>query len=238
MVDVTVTYPELSNPATSGSFPKTALQELRVDPIPRLVAKKLLEREHYLQSLPGGTQLAFGVFLEPRLLGVMTFGVGSTNAHQLVTGAEPADCLTLTRLWLSDQLPANSESRVLGIALRALRRQTSIKFLIAYADPSEGHLGIIYQATNWIYTGLSRPTPRYDLGDGKAHHSRTLSNVFGTRAMKYFADQGVAVTKVEQSAKHRYVIFLDPKWRGRLRVPVLPYPKNPLGEANAEEGTG
>ncbi len=56
MVDVTVTYPELSNPATSGSFPKTALQELRVGPIPRLVAKKLLEREHYLQSLPGDTQ--------------------------------------------------------------------------------------------------------------------------------------------------------------------------------------
>ena len=85
-----------------------ALQLLRVKPIPAKVASKYLKREHYLHSMPGGTQLAFGVFLEARLLGVLTFGVGPANAHHLVEGAEPADCLTLSRLWLSDWLPAPS----------------------------------------------------------------------------------------------------------------------------------
>ena len=30
---------------------------------------------------------------------------------------------------------------------------------------------------------------------------------------------------VPQACKHRYVYFVDPAWRPRLRTPVLPYPK-------------
>ena len=36
---------------------------------------------------------------------------------------------------------------------------------------------------------------------------------------------GVEVKRVPQSAKHRYIFFLDRSWQGRLRVPALPYPK-------------
>jgi hypothetical protein len=155
----------------------------------------------------------------------MTFGVGPANAYSLVKEAKPDDCLTLTRLWLSDELPRNSESRVLGIVLGNLKRHTNLKLLVSYADPVQGHLGIIYQATNWIYTGLSETMPLYDLGDGKVRHSRSFSHAFGTHSVQYFAKRGIAVKLAPQSAKHRYVYFLDPAWQCRLRVPLLPYPK-------------
>ena len=93
--------------------------------------------------------------------------------------ATPDDVVTLTRLWLSDQLPRNSESKVLGISLRSLKRDTSLKFVLAYSDPAVGHLGIIYQATNWLYTGLSTATPLYDIGDGILHHSRSSRSSVG-----------------------------------------------------------
>jgi hypothetical protein len=189
------------------------------------VAKGLLERNHYLHSLPGGTRLAFGVFLENRLLGAATLGVGPTNAHCLVEGATPDDCLTLTRLWLSDELPRNSESRTIGVLLRALGLHTSVKFVLSYADPAHGHLGTIYQATGWLYTGLSEPMPLYDLGDGVARHSRSLGHTYGTHSVAHFLRHGVDVKLQPQAPKHRYLWFLDPAWRGRLRVPVLPYPK-------------
>jgi hypothetical protein len=133
--------------------------------------------------------------------------------------------LTLTRLWLSDQLPANNESRVLGIVLRSLRQHTAIKFLVTYADPAQGHIGIIYQATGWLYTGLSEAMPLYDVGDGKLRHSRSLSHAYGTHSVQHFARHGIAVKLAPQSAKHRYVYFLDPSWQNRLRAPLLPYPK-------------
>jgi hypothetical protein len=211
--------------AGGGATPTPALQHFQVKPISVSVARRLLEREHYLRSLPGGTCLAFGVFIGSSLLGALTFGAGPTNAYALVKDATPADCLTLTRLWLSDELPRNSESRVLGVVLRSLTRHTRIKFLVTYADPAQEHLGIIYQATGWLYTGLSQAMPLYDVGDGKLRHSRSLSHAYGTHSVQHFARHGVEVKLAPQSAKHRYPYFLAPSWQHRLGVPQLPYPK-------------
>ena len=212
--------------AGPGSTPRAALQDLVVMPISHKVAKALLERSHYLHSLPGGTRLAFGVFSGSRLLGVITVGAGPPNAHRLVEGAGRNQCATLTRLWLSDELPRNSESRVLGVVLRALVRHTDLKFLLSYADPAQGHRGTIYQASNWLYTGLSDATPLYDIGDGRARHSRSLAHAYGTHSVAHFRRHGVPIRVVPQVAKHRYFYFLDPSWRSRLRVPALPYPKS------------
>jgi hypothetical protein len=211
--------------AGGGATPTPALQQIQVKPVPVVIARRLIEREHYLHSLPGGTCLAFGVFIGSSLLGALTFGVGPTNAYSLVEGAKRHDCLTLTRLWLSDELPRNSESRVLGIVRRSLKHHTRIKFLVSYADPAQHHLGIIYQATGWLYTGLSQATPLYDVGDGKLRYSRSFSHCFGSHSIEHFARHGVTVKLVPQQAKHRYVYFLNPSWQHRLMVPVFPYPK-------------
>jgi hypothetical protein len=169
--------------------------------------------------------MALGTFSGHRLLGAITLGVGPYNSPSLVSGATSADCLALTRLWLSDELPANSESRVIGIVLRLLRQHTSVRFLLSYADPSHGHAGTIYQATGWLYTGLSEPTPLLDFGDGNARHSRSVAHAYGSHSLRYFATHGVGVKLVPQAAKHRYVYFLDRSWQSRLLVPILPYPK-------------
>ena len=60
--------------AGGGANPTPALQDLRVAPIPNSVAKSLLLQEHYLRSMPGGTSLSFGVFVESRLMGAVTVG--------------------------------------------------------------------------------------------------------------------------------------------------------------------
>ncbi len=215
-----------------GSTPRAALHELRVRPVPIMLARKMMIREHYLHTLPGGTQLAFGIFLGARMVGALTFGVGSFNAPSLVQDAGSGDCLTLTRFWLADEMPTNSESRILAVVCRALRRHTHVKFLLSYADPTRGHIGTIYQAAGWHYTGLSDATPHYDIGDGKSQHSRSLSHAYGTHSVEYFARKGIELKRVPQSAKHRYIHFLDPGWEKQLKVPVLPYPKRITDESN------
>ena len=221
---VGVARPE-NHRAGGGSSPTPALQDIVVRPVHHVVAKGVLGREHYLHSLPGGTKLAFGTFVGRRLLGVLTLGAGPKLGHRLVDDAAPHHCLTLTRLWLSDELPSNSENRVIGVVLRSLKRNTSVKFLLSYADPSMGHLGTVYQATGWLYTGTAESTPLYDLGDGVLRHSRSLGHAFGSRSVKYLTGQGLGVEVVPQGPKHRYVYFLDRAWHPRLRVAVHPYPK-------------
>jgi hypothetical protein len=218
--------------AGGGAIPTPALQSFTVQPIPFVLARRLLEREHYLHSYPGGTDLAFGVFVSNRLLGALTLGAGPANGYALVEGATLKDCLSLSRLWLSDELPRNSESRFIGVVLRHLRKHTTLKFLVSYADPAQGHVGTIYQATGWVYTGLSQATPLYDIGDGRHYHSRSLSHHFGSHGLSHFKHHGICVKLVPQQAKHRYLYFLDPAWRGRLKGPELPYPKLELVHAD------
>ena len=225
-----------SQPRNGGSNPTSSLHRIQVSPIPSKVARIILEKHHYLHSWPGGTMLSFGVFLDHELHGTLTLGAGPTQAYRLVDEARPDDCMTLTRLWLSDQLPRNSESRVIGVAIRNLKKHTSLKFLISYADPSQGHMGTIYQATGWVYTGLSSAMPLYDLGDGKVRHCRSLSHAYGTHSIKHFADHGVTVNLIPQTAKHRYIYFLDPSWFSRIATPILPYPKGGIKSEKAENG--
>jgi hypothetical protein len=219
--------------ARGGATPIPALHQLMVRPVPYSIAIQLLVREHYLHSFPSGTKLAFGAFVGSRLLGALTLGAGPANAYSLVDHATPEDRLTLSRLWLSDELPHNSESRFIGIVTRALRRNTGLKFLVSYADPAQGHMGTIYQATGWVYTGLSQATPLYDIGDGRHYHSRSLSHSFGSHGLAHFQRHGINVKLVPQKAKQRYLYFLDPAWLTRLRAPELPYPKKEVsGEGN------
>jgi len=196
-----------------------------IKPVPFVAAKRLIERNHYLHTFPGGTKLTFGIFVDNRLHGAISLGAGPANAYSLVYQAQPDDCLVLTRLWLSDDLPRNSESKVISIVLQALKRYTNLKFMVSYADPSQGHVGTIYQASNWLYTGLSEAMPLYDMGDGKARQSRSLAHGFGTHSVKHLIDSGINVKLIPQSSKHRYIYFLDPSWRTRLKPEVLPYPK-------------
>ena len=122
--------------------------------MPVMVARKIIIKNHYLHSLPGCTKLCFGVFSENRLMGAITFGSGPANAFRLVEGVAIDECLTLTRLWLSNELPPNSESRAIAVSLRYLKRYTRLKFLVSYADPARFRSKLLFPATKW---GMLKP---------------------------------------------------------------------------------
>ncbi len=221
---VAATYPAFQQ-GDGGSIPTPAIRSLRLIQIPFKLARRLLESYHYLHSMAGGTQLALGVWFSDQLVGVLTFGVGPINASHLANGLDPFDVFALTRFWLSDALPTRSESRVLGIALAQLKRNTSLRMVVTYADPVQGHVGTIYQASNWLYTGVTQESTSLDLGDGVLRHSRTVGHAYGTHSVAYLRKAGLDVTTITNPGKHRYVYPLDPTVTSQLTVPTLPYPK-------------
>ena len=128
-------------------------------------------------------------------------------------------------MWLRDDLPRNSESRVIGVALRHLKRHTDWKLLISYADPSAGHVGVVYQASGWLYVGQGDPTTYVRLPDRKLHHPRSVYDQYGTNRVSHLRATGIDAERVAVPGKHRYVYLLDPAWRWRIAAPVLPYPR-------------
>jgi hypothetical protein len=126
--------------------------EYNVRTIPKKDAHFLLLNVHYLKRLPPMTY-AFGLFEHEQLVGVVTYG--TPPSHTLMKGicGEPYAkiVLELNRLVLLNNKP-NEASRLVGASLKLLPKPSIV---VSFADTAQNHEGIIYQATNFIYTGLS-----------------------------------------------------------------------------------
>lgn len=178
----------------------------------RLARLAVIEK-HYLHR-PCPISWAWGIVVDEKLKGVLTVGRPcSRTVCEGVCGKErSADVYELNRLWLHESLPFNSESQFIGWCLRELRKAHRNMILVSYADtkPSEGapegHLGIIYQSTNWVYTGTSTP----------------------------FADKAHGQI-VERSTKHRYVYFANHADKKLLQWQTFPYPKRSNGGTCGEK---
>jgi len=178
----------------------------------RLARLAVIEK-HYLHR-PCPISWAFGIIIDEKLKGVLTVGRPCSRTVCLgVCGRErSSDVYELNRLWLDENLPVNSESQFIGWCLRELRNEHRHMILVSYADmkPSEGaprgHLGTVYMASNWTYTGTS----------------------------VQFADK-VRGQKIERSRKHRYVFFLNSADKKLLKWTPLPYPKRPSKGTSGEK---
>lgn len=205
--------------------PRSLLKALTVRPVMPSVVRRLIEERHYLHSMPAAPRRCYGVYLGEVLHGAVVFTSGPRQGYQLLTAARPQAVSELARLWLSDALPPNSESRVLGIVVRTLRRETTWKLLLSYADPAAGHVGTIYQATGWRYLGQTETNSYIRLPDGAIYHPRTVYQRFGSNSIGHLRATGISAGRVPMAGKHRYAYVLDPAWQWRLRGHVQPYPR-------------
>jgi hypothetical protein len=104
-----------------------------------------------------------------------------------------------------------------------------LDIVVSYAEIQAGHIGIVYQATNWIYTGMSDRHVEWLLDGKTAKHSRHLFDEHGgvNGAKAFFGER---LIKGERPRKHRYVFLRGVKKRrkellSKLRYEPKPYPK-------------
>lgn len=205
--------------------PRSVPKALIVEPVMPSAVCKIITEFHYLHSMPAASRRCYGVFHHSALVGAVVFTAGARRGHNILAAARPQVVATLARLWLTDELPKNAESRVIGAVLRDLRRETDWKLLLSYADPAAGHVGTIYQAAGWLYLGHGGTEGYLELADGQVIHPRTAYKRYGSTAVGHLTRTGVPARRNRMPAKHRYAYLLDPAWRWRVRGAGLPYPK-------------
>jgi hypothetical protein len=201
---------------------------LAVVPITYDEALPWLLGKHYARRV-APVSFAFGAYMGGVLVGVVTYGVpASAPLRRGVCGPDWSDSvLELNRL-CCDALP-NLPSRLIGHSLRLLPAPSVV---VSYADTSMGHVGYVYQATNFLYTGLSAKRTDWSI-EGVNSHGVTIADK--TRGMPNRAQAiremfGDRFSLQPRPRKHRYVFFCGTKRERRLmanalRYPVLQYPK-------------
>jgi hypothetical protein len=204
---------------------RSILKALSVRPEALSAVSAFIAEHHYLGTVPATAHAVYAVRLKDRLVGAGVFTPGARHSHRLLAGATPDQVGTLARFCLLDTLPPNAESRTVAVMVRLLRRDTSWKLLLTYADPAVSHRGVIYQAAGFLYLGLTLPESYVVLGDGTIRHPRSVFSQHGSNSVGHLRRTGIAAARVRTVPKHRYAVFLDPSWRWRLRIRPLPYPR-------------
>jgi hypothetical protein len=117
---------------------------------------------------------------------------------------------------------------------RSLKMLPKNKIVVSFADTSMGHVGYVYQATNFIYCGLSAKRTDWKVR-GKEHlHGQTISDEFRgvkNRAKAMREKYGDDFYLAPRPRKHRYIYIVGSKSFKRdviesLKYPILPYPKH------------
>ena len=202
--------------------------DYEVKPITYQEAMAIVVERHYLhRKCPVSS--AFGLIdrSSGEIVGVVTYGVSpSSTLLKGICGPEEAkNVYELNRLWVDDRVPKNGESYLIANTMRLLDRE----IIVSFADSSQKHVGIIYQAANFIYTGLSAKfkDPKV-IGKENMHHATYANGLTNAQVVEKFGAENV--TFVERPRKHRYIYFNCSKTRKRqllekLRYKVIPYPK-------------
>jgi len=193
-------------------------------------AIRLVIEKHYLHRQAPCSD-AFGLFCRScgKIAGVITYGTpSSAPLRSGICGEKEKDNVAeLTRLWTRDEIPKNSESFLIGNTIGLIQKE----IIVSYAEKNQGHVGTVYQATNWHYTGLSAKRTNWDV-NGSQKHSQTLADQYSASELR--EHYGNSFQVVDRPRKHRYVYFNTNKARKKelfkkLNYKIQPYPKqNPL----------
>lgn len=190
-------------------------RDLEVIPCPVAEVRVFLETHHYSKSINGVkiTQ-CFKVVHDRQLVGAALMGQLSTTAWKMF-GETEQQVLELRRLCLLDECSRNSESRVISKCLKWVKKNIKeVKVIVSYADPMQGHSGIIYRAANFEYLGTTPNDKGYkDLETGKIYHSRALRTKYKGEYKPFVKRLREKLAKGELEpvtllGKHRYVYRL------------------------------
>jgi hypothetical protein len=210
--------------ATSTDAPRT----MRVRPVEAATLRGVMASYHYSGRMPDAVQECFAGYYGETFAGGLAFGPGAASVRTELPDLTPQEVRELVRLWSPDGMPKNTESRLVA---RALRMLSGIRLVVSFSDPSEGHVGTIYQATNAVYLGMSGGGTRYLTPSGERLHGR-LAGVYRMRHPEYAGMSNAAIATAEgwvaqeTGGKHRYAWALGSREdRATLAALAQPYPR-------------
>ncbi len=216
-------------------------KEIVLKVIPAAIATPFVKRHHYSGKVVNNSNLHFGVFLDGRLHGVMSYGPSLVKAHiiGLVAGTGWNEFLELNRMAFDSYLPRNSESRAISMSIKLLKRHApQVKWIISFADACSCGDGAIYRAANFVLTGIKENEALYLLPDGSTLHKLTLESQpeqprpeLGGRSFFDVTDGKFSVRKYLEASggvlltgyQLRYIYFIDKSKRKALTVPEIPF---------------
>lgn len=203
---------------------------LKVAPCEYEASRYAVMNWHYSKAMPSGKLAKFGVWEDNKFIGTIIYGRGATPQLVKPYGLQQTEACELVRVAMKEHTAPVSQA--LAESLRQLKEKNpGLRLVISFADPSEGHAGTIYQATNWVYTGKSADaTFSKNPRTGRIIHPRTIQARKGSNTIL-----PIEYEKIIKPGKHRYLYPLDRNMRKQIMKLAKPYPRGRSVEGDAPD---
>lgn len=177
-----------------------------VKKIPCKDAKTYIHKYHYSHGSHNGPSPCYGLFDKDTLIGVLMFATPcSENVRNSIFGSDPNSVVELHRLHIKDVTPKNTESFFIGKCLRLLKQdRPQTRAVISFSDSTEGHTGIIYRASNFLFCGTTGRCKFFRDKDGRLRHPRQAGVNISLKEAESLGWQAEM-----RDSKNRYVYILD-----------------------------
>jgi len=185
---------------------------------------------HYAKRWPS-ISYSFGLVSDNKIIGIITYGTppSATLRRGIAGDTYINDILELNRLCLK----YNKKNEASFLISKSLKMLPKNKIIVSFADTEKDHKGIVYQASNFFYTGLSAKRTDWKI-KGKEHlHGQTIADEF--RGVKNRAEAmrnkyGDRFYLKPRPRKHRYIYIIGDKKYKRdakkaLKYTICEYPK-------------
>ena len=191
---------------------------------------------HYAKSVPVNP-IGYNVYNDKdEWCGVILYAAGANKSIGTQYGLPIGGALELVRVALNGKQEHTSQA--VAMSLKQLKKDVPIcRLVVSYADCDQQHLGTIYQATNWIYTGQeNKGMVSAFIIHGKKTHKKTIHShkvVIDGKKMpcpqtlemvRRFLDPNAQ--EFRTSGKRKYLMPLDKKMKKQIAPLAKPYPKN------------
>lgn len=184
---------------------------------------------HYSKTMPTFGSVRLGVWEDGQFVGAVIFNNGVARYRDRALAIDRKELCELVRVALAPH--KTPTSRIVTIALRKLHALLpNLRLVVSFADSAQGHIGSIYQAMGWTYTGIST-APGFAAG-GRKMHWRTMTQRSDKLAKTMALNPGAR--KFVKDPKFRYYYALDKTLQPALDALAQPYPKKTSGRLTSE----
>jgi len=185
-----------------------------------------LLKKHYAHRIPS-ISYAFGLYQSGTLKGVCTFGCPSSSTLRRGLAGEEMEqyVIELNRLCVESE-----EKNITSFFVSKCLKLIDEKIVVSYADTSQGHIGKIYQACNFIYTGLSAKRTDWKIKGKEGLHGQTIADESRgqeNRAAYMRKKYGDDFYLEERPRKHRYIYITGSKKFKKNSLENILYKKEP-----------
>jgi hypothetical protein len=198
-----------------------------VKEIDRNLANNIIIKNHYSGKVVANSYTHLGIFINNELLGVIQYGhpMNSNSGPSIVKNAKRGEYTELNRLWLSDSVGRNKESKALSYSIKYLKEKfPKLKWIQSFADERCGKLGIVYQASNFGYYGEHIST-FWEL-DGVFYHDVVKTHTIKALHRSLNSPENKDRLKKHTFRQFRYLYFIDRKAKKDCLLTEKPYPKH------------